>query len=227
MSSLLLRQDNDSLSENPDNMKKNLLKIAIFSLLLQPLWAQELFTEIQASVTADGPPYTFRVLGDKEAGSFSAYGIHVIAPDGKEHMLDQFDSLLPEGSEPDALIVEDVNFDGYNDLRIMKYLPGGANVPYYFWIYNPAKEVFEENEAFEVVVSPTVDTSAKELISRQRVSAAEYHTEFYRTEAGKPVLVRRDERVFSSDGSSVMKSFTVAADGTETLIDTKKLGPES
>ena len=222
-----MRQDNDSLSEKINNMKKNLLKFVIFSLLLQPVWAQELFTEIQARVTPDGQPYTFRVLGDKDTSSFSAYGIHVIAPDGKEHMLDQFDSLLPEGSEPDALIVEDVNFDGYNDLRIMKYLPGGANVPYYFWIYNPAKEVFEENKAFEVVVSPTVDTSKKELISRQRVSAAEYHTEYYKTDGSEPILVRREERVFSSDGSSVMKFFTVASDGTETLTETKKLGPES
>ena len=193
-------------------MKNNLLKLVVFSFFLQPLLAQELFTEIQARVTTDGPPYTFRVLGDKDTGSFAAYGIHVIAPDGKEQMLDQFDSLLPEGSEPDALIVEDVNFDGYNDLRIMKYLPGGANVPYYFWVYNPTQRIFEGNEAFEVVVSPTVDTSNKELISRQRVSAAEYHTEYYKTESGKPVLVRREERVFSPDGSSVMKLFTVVLD---------------
>lgn len=207
-------------------MKKTLYLLAIFSILSLPGMAQELFTEIQAKVTNDGQNYTFRVVGDKESGAFSAYGIHVIAPDGKEHMLDQFDALLPEGSEIDALYVEDVNFDGYNDLRIMKYLPGGANVPYYYWIYNPAKSIFEEAKSYEVVVSPTVDSSRKELISRQRVSAAEYHTEFYKPNGKVPTLLRREERLYSGDGSSVLKRFKIAPDGTETLVETKQLAPE-
>lgn len=188
--------------------------------------AQELFTELQASLTKNGPLYTFRVLGDKETGAFSAYGIHVIAPNGEEQMLDQFDSILPEGSEPDALYVEDINFDGYSDLRIMKYLPGGANVPYNFWLYNPQLNKFEEAKAFEVVLSPQVDSSAGLLISRQRVNAAEYLTEYYRPEGKDPVLVRREERKFSPDGSSVLKVFEVKPDGGLELLETKNLGPE-
>ena len=60
------------------------MKKVIWLLLLMAttVSAQELFTELQARVTADGPPFTFRVLGDRDGASFSAYGIHVIAPDG-------------------------------------------------------------------------------------------------------------------------------------------------
>ena len=58
-------------------------KIVLFFLLMAATAsAQELFTELQARVTPDGPPFTFRVLGDPDGASFSAYGIHVIAPDG-------------------------------------------------------------------------------------------------------------------------------------------------
>src|SRR5690606_12383065 len=136
--------------------------------------------------------------GDKETGAFSAYGIHVVAPDGQEQMLDEFEALLPDGSEVDALYVEDVNFDGFADLRIMKYLPGGANVPYFFWLYDPTTDKFQEAKAYEVVMSPQVDLSNKELISRQRLSAAEYVTEYYQPQGSVPVLVRREERVYSS-----------------------------
>ena len=188
--------------------------------------AQELFTEVQASLTENGPLYTFRLLGDKETGAFSIYGIHVIAPNGEEQMLDQFDSLLPEGSEPDALYVEDINFDGYSDLRIMKYLPGGANVPYNFWVYNPQLSRFEEARAFEVVLSPQVDNSSKLLISRQRVNAAEYLTEYYKPEGKEPKLVRREERTFRPDGSSVLKVFEVGSNGSLKLSETENLGPE-
>lgn len=203
-------------------------KIVLFFLLMAATAsAQELFTELQARVTPDGPPFTFRVLGDPDGASFSAYGIHVIAPDGTEHMLDQFDALLPEGSEIDALYVEDVNFDGYADLRIMKYLPGGANVPYFFWLYDKETDKFVEAKEFEVVLSPQVDAQKKELISRQRVSAAEYVTEYYKPQGWIPRLVRREERTFQSDGSSEVKVFEVQGDSGLQLVETKQLGPES
>lgn len=203
-------------------------KIVLFLLLMAATAnAQELFTELQARVTPDGPPFTFRVLGDPDGASFSAYGIHVIAPDGAEHMLDQFDALLPEGSEVDALYVEDVNFDGYADLRIMKYLPGGANVPYFFWLYDKDTDKFVEAKEFEVVLSPQVDAQNKELISRQRVSAAEYVTEYYKPQGWIPRLVRREERTFQPDGSSEVKVFEVQGDSGLRLVDTKQLGPEN
>jgi hypothetical protein len=195
-------------------------------LLAATAGAQDLFTELKAKVKADGPLYTFRVLGDPDDGSFSAYGIHVIAPDGSEQMLDQFESFLPEGSEVDALYVEDVNFDGYADLRIMKYLPGGANVPYLFWLYDKNAKKFVEAKEFEVVLSPQVDSEKKELISRQRVSAAEYVTEYFKPEGTIPRLVRREERTYSDDGSSVLKLFEVKGDSGLQLVETKKLGPD-
>lgn len=206
-------------------MKKILFSVILF--LCSGVQAQELFTEVQARVKAEEPVYTFRVLGDREATTFSAYGIHVIAPDGSEQMLDQFDALLPEGSEADALYVEDVNFDGYSDLRIMKYLPGGANVPYYFWLYDPETNQFKESKAFEVVLSPQVDHTAKVLISQQRSSAAEYVRKFYKPRGPLPTLVRREERKFSPDGSSVLKIFKIGPDNEQELIETKQLGPET
>ena len=194
--------------------------------LISPLTAQELFTELQAQVHEEQDLYTFRVLGDRDSYAFSAYGIHIIAPDGTEQMLDQFDSILPEGSEADALYVEDVNFDGYADLRIMKYLPGGANVPYLFWLYNPETKQFEQSKAFEVILSPQVDRGAKVLISQQRVNAAEYVREYYKPRGPLPVLVKREERKYSPDGSYVLKVFKVGPDRQEELIETKQVGPE-
>ena len=200
--------------------------LVLLSLLLLPAQSQELFTELKAKLTPDGPDYTFRVLGDPGDGAFSAYGIHVIAPDGEEQMLDEFDSLLPSGSEADALYVEDVNFDGYADLRVMEYLPGGANVPYFFWLYDPATSQFKRANAYEVVMSPEVDLVNKELISRQRVSASEYVTEYFRPSGEIPVLVRREERKFEPDGSSLLKIYEVKDDSGPQLVETKQLGPE-
>lgn len=200
--------------------------LVLLSLFLLPAQSQELFTELNAKLTPDGPDYTFRVLGDPGDGSFSAYGIHVIAPGGEEQMLDEFDSLLPAGSEADALYVEDLNFDGYADLRVMEYLPGGANVPYFFWIYDPATAQFKRATAYEVVMSPEVDMVRQELISRQRVSASEYVTEYFKPSGEIPVLVRREERKFQPDGSSLLKIYEVKDDSGPQLVETRQLGPQ-
>lgn len=206
-------------------MKIFLKSLLLTALLLGPVMGQELFTEVEASLVPNGPLYTFRVLGDKDKSSFSAYGILIISPNGDEQMLDEFDSLLPEGSEADAFIVEDVNFDGYADLRIMKYMPGGANVNYYYWLYDPMTAAFQSAPNFEVLISPQVDPANKEVLSRQRVSANEYLTEYYKTDGSVPILVRKEERVYNPDGSGTLKLTKVNADGSLEVLESRPLAP--
>src|SRR5690606_24250390 len=110
--------------------------------------------------------------------------------------------------------------------RVMEYLPGGANVPYFFWIYDPARAQFNRATAYEVVVSPEVDAVNKELISRQRVSASEYVTEYFKPSGEIPVLLRRQERSFQPDGSSTLKIYEVKDDSGPQLVETKQLGSE-
>ena len=204
---------------------QNLLKVGALSLALSlPLSAQTLFTEVQAQVAPDSPLTTFRVLGDKERKTFSAFGIHVIAPDGSEHMLDQFDATFPDNSEADVLLIEDLNFDGYADLRMARYMFGGANVPYLVWLYNPATSQFESSEALQSLVSLEVDSQNKELVSRRKVSAKEFTVSFYRIESGKPVLTRVEESTRNPDGSRLVKTFVVGPDQSKKLTGTTTKG---
>lgn len=208
-------------------MNKALLVLVFVMSFSLVSGAQELFTEVQAQLTPESDRFTFRILGDKESFTFSAYGIHVIAPNGKEQMLDQFDSVLPLGSELDVFLVEDLNFDGFADLRIVKYLPGGANVPYLFWLYNPNARAFEKAPHLEELLSPEVDSARGELISRQRISAAEYQTNYYSLDGKKLVLLRRDERVYQADGSSQIKYYEQQDEKGLVLVKTANLsGPD-
>src|SRR5215211_5221367 len=58
-------------------------------------------------------------------------------------------------------IVEDVNFDGYNDIRLLQFLPAAPNLPYYYWLYNPAKQNFQPQKDLEEITSPTFDPIEK------------------------------------------------------------------
>lgn len=209
-------------------MKKIRLLLLWLLALGIPVAGQELqlFTEVQAKIAPDGPDYTFQVVGEREQGAFNAYGINVLAPNGVAQMIDEFEALLPEGAEADALYVEDVNFDGYNDLRIMKYLPGGANVPYYFWLYDPENDAFKTAESFEVILSPEVDSLNRLLVSNTRVNANQTVREYYSPSGTIPVLKKREERTYNADGSSVLKVFEVKDDSGPQLVETRTLGPQ-
>lgn len=206
-------------------MKKILRSIVLAASLYLPAGAQQLFTEVKAALVQDGPLYTFRVLGDKEESAFSAYGILIVSPNGDEQMVDEFDSLLPDGSEADALIVEDLNFDGYSDMRIMKYAPGGANISYYYWLYDPISSAFQNSGNFEVLVSPEVDRVNNELLSRKKLSANSYLVEYYKTDGTVLTLIRKDEKTYNPDGTGTLKRTQVNPDGTLEVLETRKLNP--
>ena len=38
--------------------------------------------------------------------------------------------------ENEQVIIEDLNFDGYSDIRLLQYLPETANIPFFYWLYN-------------------------------------------------------------------------------------------
>src|ERR1700720_1454639 len=52
-------------------------------------------------------------------------------------------TIHPEENYPDCglpkdqlFIIEDINFDGVNDIRLLQFLPAAPNLPYYYWIYD-------------------------------------------------------------------------------------------
>lgn len=188
--------------------------------------AQTLLFEVQAPIIESGPSYTFVVWGDREAGSVTAYGVQVVSTDGREQVLQEFESLLPPNSEADALVVEDINFDGYADLRIMEYLPGGSsNIPFFYWVYQPSSQQFVPAPDFAGVLSPELDPDNRQLLSRQKLSANEYVTEFYSPQGDQPNLVRKEVRTYAADGSSKLHVFAIKPDSPPQLVESRQLGP--
>ena len=42
----------------------------------------------------------------------------------------------------EEFIVEDMNFDGFNDFRVLEYRPAFPNMPYYFYLFDPKQNKF-------------------------------------------------------------------------------------
>lgn len=97
---------------------------------------------------------------------------------------------------PEAFVIEDLNFDGYADLRLIAFLPAGANVPYLYWLFDPQQGLFVRNTQLEAITSPEVDVANQQLLSSWRAGAATYGADTWMWLNGAPVMVRQETREY-------------------------------
>lgn len=117
-------------------------------------------------------------------------------------------------NDANSFIIGDMNYDGNDDFRIVEFLPAGANIPYLYFIYDPATNKFVYNEAYRVITSPEFPGSPN-IQSKWRESAAKSGIDIYTLTNNTPKLTKRETWevinatqakhqviVFNVDGSS-------------------------
>ncbi len=75
--------------------------------------------------------------------------------------------IIPEDNDFDragkeGFIIEDMNFDGFNDFRLCEIRGNHANA-YYYWIYNPISKKFARDTSLEQISSPYFDQKKKRI----------------------------------------------------------------
>lgn len=115
--------------------------------------------------------------------------------------LTDFQAIVQENEQ---VIVEDLNFDGYADIRLLQYLPEDANIPFFYWLYNPTTKKYERNEALEIVRSPSIDDS-NELILSQWVDGDNIQgTDYYQYSGKKLILTKQEVKENTDEKSFVL-----------------------
>lgn len=112
--------------------------------------------------------------------------------------LDGFEAIVQENEQ---VIVEDLNFDGYADIRLLQYLPEDANIPFFYWLYNPSTKSYERNKALEIVRSPSVD-DANQLILSQWVEGDNIQGTDYYQYSGDNLILKKQEVKENTDAES-------------------------
>ncbi len=90
-------------------------------------------------------------------------------------------------------IVEDMNFDGWPDLRIAQFLPASPNIPYAAWLFDPATRNLAASDDLEEIASPAFDPAAKRVTSAVRNSCCSYTNEVYAWHKGHLRLVEKTD----------------------------------
>lgn len=99
-------------------------------------------------------------------------------------------TTCPEPGTGSDIIVEDMDFDGINDFRIIAMLPPGPNIPYICFLWDKKSGKFVHADFLDDITSPEFDSKTKTVTSSSRESANKYRKDIYKYTGGKLVLVK-------------------------------------
>lgn len=112
----------------------------------------------------------------------------------------QLQTIIPDENYPSCtlpkdqiFIIEDINFDGYNDIRLLQFLPAAPNLPYYYWTFNSKTQKFQRQKALEEITSPDFDPKKKLIYSFWKGSCCDHGQSTYKYINGKPTLIEETE----------------------------------
>lgn len=127
-------------------------------------------------------------------------------------------AILPELDDLERVITEDLNFDGYLDLKIMTSR-GNANVYYDCWLWEPVKRQFVQHQMLSALASPMFDPVHKTIHSFARNSAADSieGTYVFEKEILRPMRII--ERKYDSMANMlVSKTYCIDEAGEQVLV---------
>ena len=191
------------------------------ALFIFPLTAQAGTLELTQALHADLPPtlfaLTYRAGND---GFFYTSAITVAHADTRQVL--QHLPLSPEAqsleSDTLGLALEDLNFDGYLDMRIMAFLPNSGNVPYHVWLWDAPSQQFVYSEPLSALTSPEPDAAAQRVRSFVREDADTYVQAAYAWVEGDLVLTDRTITYYDMPNGVVHTAVETLQEGHLVLV---------
>jgi hypothetical protein len=158
----------------------------------------------RAPIHSSLPEFTFVLRGATDDDVSPAHVTRIEVLRGTEsaplQIITGFDAEAPAADDPTPLDVIDMNFDGYNDIRLVEFLGPGPNVPYLNWLYNAQSGRFDSAAALDELTSPQYDAATREIRSEWRDGPARYGVDVYVFRAGALTPLRKETREYSAPG---------------------------
>lgn len=172
-------------------MKQIAIALSIVTLFF--VACQENSTEkLNSSNSQNAPQYDlgasadfkFELVGtekeSEELGTtFLVNQIQVIKK-GSDQVFQALSGFEAEVQKNEQVIVEDLNFDGIPDIRLMQFLPSDASIAYFYWLYDANTGRYVRAKSLEEkVFSPIVDIENQVLVSQWRDKNGSFGSDNY------------------------------------------------
>lgn len=184
-------------------------------------------------VKDDFPLYSFRLVLDKHPDS-DYIGSIIITSESKKNGFHQIIQLPSKGLYyPDSrrnygphykyFLLEDMNFDGYRDIRIlMDYPCGNMGCQFYFLLFDPKTRKFVFNESLSALLDPEVNKNKRTITSFSNGGSGEYFYQTFQFNSNKLVLIMEENQTWS-EGRGYVKKTSKLINGKMVLVKTEPI----
>lgn len=175
-------------------MKQFGFLLCFFSIIACNQNSSENQNKAPAYDLANAVQFNFKTIGEEGENNtkvVSRIEIQKVNSKSSFQVLEGFEAKVQKNEE---VIVEDLNFDGFMDIRLMQYLPIDESIAYFYWLYDDRNKRFVRIETLEKnIFSPTLDTEEELIISQWRKNDGSWGADFYQfTEAFDIKLVKQE-----------------------------------
>jgi hypothetical protein len=149
--------------------------------------------DLDAPLSSD---FEFRVIGEVAEKMRTATEIEV-RKKGEPTLFQRLNGFEALVQENEQVIIEDMNFDGIADVRLLQFLPENENIPFFYWLFNPDKKKFERHKGLEKVTAPVFDTAQQLVLSQWTTPDSAQGTDIYTFKSNRLQLIRQEIRTFN------------------------------
>ncbi|MGL4596597.1 MAG: XAC2610-related protein [Bacteroidia bacterium] len=132
--------------------------------------------------------------------------IHIYTLDDKK----QIQTIIPEQFLFDGFLdssivfaVEDMNFDGNTDIRLLKWASTNTQTTYCYWLYDSVTGKFERDTALDVLRNPAFDSTTKTIHTWWRDGFYSSGHALYEWHENKLRLIAEEEAVCEMELNSI------------------------
>lgn len=165
-------------------------------------------TTVRGKLKEDMPEFSFDIEACFDSGS-STYQVRSVTVRDEEGIRQTIS--VPELSlfgqtavwldqeECMGLELEDVNFDGYKDIRLFDTVNGNYLLEWIYLVWNPDREQFVHDPKLSEIPLATFDQENQLIYGTERGGAARHYDYTYEYLDGEPVMIREEWDIYLDD----------------------------
>jgi hypothetical protein len=149
-------------------------------------------------ISAQLPEYSFHLRRDEES---TPTAIEVIRDNALLQTLEIPDDVDAPPSGMPLMAVEDVNGDGYADLKFLRWWGATGNRTYFYWLFDPESAKFVYMDQMAELSNVTPDPKTHEIKTHSDLGAAgnSYTDQVFRFQGKDLVLIREVKQEWSDE----------------------------
>lgn len=147
------------------------------------------------------PSYTFHLVGNLEFNAFERIEVSKGNDTTIIQVLKDFEMDGPPYRGAKYFQTEDINFDGYTDIKLLSWWGATGNSGYNYWLFEPKKGRFVLNKELRDLSNPTPDYKRKQIKTHSVGGMAGhiYGNAAYAFVNGRLMSIREEEQDWVKD----------------------------